>query len=148
MNEWRYRGRTLNELELRVDVLDSAVDYVVHSNTACLLVLLAHLDILGAMMQRLVQRLVYLEVAQLLAVHLHNKITPVPLVLPVGSSGGHRAIVNNIHVANTRNAGEHGEVVVLRQVNVNCNETLLACHTIVVCAHVSSSLNKVVRLFP
>ena len=107
MDEWRYRGRAINELKLWISRLDGVVDNVVHSDTACLLVLGAYLHVLGAMMQRLVQRLVNLEVAQLLACHLHHKVTPVPLVLPVGGSGGHRAIVNNSYLANASNTRKH-----------------------------------------
>ena len=65
-------GRALDEREARVHLFDNQVDHVVHRLVGDAVVLLAEVDVLGAVVQRHVRALMRHQVAHLLAVEGHR----------------------------------------------------------------------------
>ena len=118
VHEWRHLGRSLDELELRVQLLDESVDHVVSGHVGMARVLLEQVDIVRqhAVLEGHVEVLVQHEVAQLLAREAVDELLTVDLVAAVGVGRGHAGL--DLRLAHADDARQQCELVVPHGVDV------------------------------
>ena len=112
-------GGEVHELAIRVELVDQAVDHVVHGRVVDLrteALAVPNVRWQDAVLERHVEVLVQHNEAQLLACQVTDERCAVQLVLAVGCSSGH--VIACLGLAHAHDAGQQRELVVAHHVDV------------------------------